>query len=76
MDKKTQGAGKRVGRPPVDEPRKARGVRMTDLEWATFLALGGGEWLRGQLAAAELTQAQQQEREATLLTLALNAIEC
>lgn len=45
-------APKRVGRPPVEEPRQTRGVRMTAQEWATFQALGGGEWLRDMLAKA------------------------
>jgi hypothetical protein len=59
MDDEKTSNGKRMGRPPVEEPRKTRGVRMTEREWATFQALGGVDWLRDKLGAVRLTPEQK-----------------
>jgi hypothetical protein len=41
----------KIGRPLVgSEPMKARQIRMTDAEWEKCKRLGGGDWVREQLA--------------------------
>ncbi len=43
--------GKPLGRPSLyGERMRNRNVRLTDAQWAAFLALGGPEWLRQQIA--------------------------
>ena len=34
------------GKKRVLTPAKHRSLRMTDLDWAKFIALGGSKWLR------------------------------
>lgn len=51
------------GRPPVEEIRQTRGVRLTVKEWATFQAVGGSNWLREKLETAKLTPTQKQARD-------------
>lgn len=60
---------KKGGRPPVDEPRKMRGIRLTVQEWATFQAVGGANWLRERLDAVKLTPIQRRARDELLRQL-------
>jgi hypothetical protein len=49
MDDEKTSNGKRMGRPPVEEPRKTYGLRMTEREFNAFQLRGGVEWLRTEL---------------------------
>lgn len=52
--------GKPVGRPTLyGERMRNRNVRLTDAQWAAFLALGGPEWLRQIISAAKVAQEKE-----------------
>ena len=39
------GAREGAGRPVIDDPKKSRTIRATDLQWETFKNQGGNAWL-------------------------------
>lgn len=47
-----RGAGRKPYLKP-EEKTKSRSIRLTDIEWQTFKALGGVKWLRAQLKEGE-----------------------